>query len=163
MQLHSLAFLVLFCCCNVEHGSDISILGRNVLALSLSVSTAVILGLTRRGGDSVEILHDALQVLHLVVQLLSAVAVAGLEYQVIILSAFSHPTIFYLNAVSQTVTGPVLWVKNVRRPHLRHHGHRGEVEAPRVDGGRRGQVVLLAGGARQQRPLEGTRRRLRPD
>ena len=46
------------------------------------MSTAVVLSLTRRGGNSVEILHDALQVLHLVVELLCAVAVAGLEYQV---------------------------------------------------------------------------------
>ena len=47
------------------------------------MSTAVILGgLTRGGGNGVEILHDALQVLHLVVQLLRAVAVAGLKYQV---------------------------------------------------------------------------------
>ena len=54
------------------------------LALSLSVSTAVILGgLTRWGGNGVEILHDALQVLHLVVQLLRAVAVAGLKDHVI--------------------------------------------------------------------------------
>ena len=52
------------------------------LALSLGVSTAVVLALTRRGGNGVEILHDALQVLHLVVQLLRAVAVAGLKYQV---------------------------------------------------------------------------------
>ena len=54
------------------------------LALSLGVSTAVVLGLglTRRGRDGVEILHDALQVLHLVVQLLRAVTVAGLKYQV---------------------------------------------------------------------------------
>ena len=48
------------------------------LALSLGVSTAVILSLTRRGGNSVEILHDALQVLHLVVEFLCAVTVAGL-------------------------------------------------------------------------------------
>ena len=54
------------------------------LALSLGVSTAVVLGLTRRGGNGVEILHDALQVLHLVVQLLRAVAVAGLKYRVIL-------------------------------------------------------------------------------
>ena len=54
------------------------------LALSLGVSTAVILGgLTRWGGNGVEILHDALQVLHLVVQLLRAVAVAGLEDHII--------------------------------------------------------------------------------
>ena len=53
------------------------------LALSLGVSTAVVLALTRRGGNGVEILHDALQVLHLVVQLLRAVAVAGLRDDVI--------------------------------------------------------------------------------
>ena len=62
------------------------------LALSPGVSTAVVLGgLTRWGGNGVEILHDALQVLHLVVQLLRAVAVAGLQYPVI-LSSFSLPT-----------------------------------------------------------------------
>ena len=54
------------------------------------MSTAVILGgLTRRGRNGVEILHDALQVLHLVVQLLRAVAVAGLEDHVIT-STSSH-------------------------------------------------------------------------
>ena len=49
------------------------------------MSTPVVLGLglTRRGGDGIEILHDALQVLHLVVQFLRAVAVAGLKHQVI--------------------------------------------------------------------------------
>ena len=77
--------------------------------------------LTRWRSDRVEILHHTLQVPHLVVQLLRAVAVAGLD----------------LDAVSETVTGSVLRVENLRRPHLRHHRHRGEVEAPRVDGGRR--------------------------
>lgn len=48
------------------------------------MGTAVELGLTRGGSNGVEILHDALQVLHLVVQLLCAVAVAGLKYRVIL-------------------------------------------------------------------------------
>ena len=96
LQKHSLAFLVLFVVailsedCNVQHGSGIFIMRRTeelgeikvCLALSLGVSTAVVLALTWRGGNGVEILHDALQVLHLVVQLLRAVTVAGLKYQV---------------------------------------------------------------------------------
>ena len=48
------------------------------------MGTAVELGLTRGGSNGVEILHDALQVLHLVVQLLCTVAVAGLKYRVIL-------------------------------------------------------------------------------
>ena len=71
-------------------------------------------------------------------------------------------TKLYLNSLSEAVTGSVLRMEDVRRPHLRHHGQRGEVEAPRVDGGGRGEVGLLAGGAGQQGPLEGTRRRLWP-
>ena len=42
------------------------------------MGTAVELGLTRGGSNGVEILHDALQVLHLVVEFLCAVTVAGL-------------------------------------------------------------------------------------
>ena len=52
------------------------------LALSVGGGRVGVSVLTRWRGDRVEILHHTLQVPHLVVQLLRAVTVAGLKYQV---------------------------------------------------------------------------------
>ena len=51
--------------------------GQEALTLSLGWSGAFILRLTR-SGDSVQVLHNTFQVLHLVVELLRAVTISGL-------------------------------------------------------------------------------------
>jgi len=84
--------------------------------------------------DRVQVLHHALQVLHLVVKLLCAVG--------------------RLQALGEAITWTVLGMEDVRRPDLGHGWHGGEVHPAGVDGG--GGVG--AGGARQEISFKWTRR-----
>jgi len=93
--------------------------GCDALALALvdvvAGPTAVVLHGGRR--DRVQVLHDALQVLHLVIKLLCAVG--------------------RLQALGEAITGSILWMEDVWRPDLCHGGEGGEVHPARVDCGRR--------------------------